>query len=282
MPFVDGASLRALIDENGRMPIADVILILTDVCRALAYAHAQGVVHRDIKPDNVMLSGGAAMVTDFGIAKAMNFARNTPTDDKLTRMGTSLGSPAYMAPEQGAGDPSTDYRADLYALGAMAYDMLSGTPPFGARPAHAQLIAHLAEAPVHIASIRADTPDALANLVMSCLEEDPDARPRDATLAIEMLADAATTTRTGVRGQYASRTDAINVSSVADVTATRGARNAVTRSRTPLVSGAVVLAIAAVSAIGWFATHKKDAPTGPDRALLAVMPFTVRDASLDI
>lgn len=282
MPFVDGESLRGRIDGHGRMPIADVLLILTDVCRALAYAHARGVVHRDIKPDNVMLSGGAAMVTDFGIAKAMTSARTAPTDDKLTRLGISLGSPAYMAPEQGAGDPATDYRADLYALGAMAYDMLSGAPPFGDRPAHAQLIAHLAEAPVHIVSVRPDTPDALASLVMSCLEKDPDARPRDAAVAIDMLADAATTTRTGSTGQYTSRTDATRVTSTVDATPSQGARTPTRRSRIPFVIGAAISALLALSAIGWFVTHKREAATGPDRALLAVMPFTVRDASLDI
>jgi len=279
MPFVDGASLRTRIDREGRLPIAEIVLILTDVCRALAYAHARGVVHRDIKPDNVMLSGGAAVVTDFGIAKAMSSARTTPTDDKLTRMGTSLGSPAYMAPEQGAGDPSTDHRADLYALGAMAYEMLGGTPPFGVRAAHAQLIAHLTEAPTPIGNVRSDTPDALAQLVMACLEKDPDVRPRDASVAIELLADAATTTRTGTTNQYATNANPVNVTAAADATTTRSARTSITRARMPLAIGAVVSAIAA---IGWFVARKTAAPAGPDRALLAVMPFTVRDAPLDI
>jgi len=282
MPFVEGESLRGRIDAQGRLPIADVVLILTDVCRALAYAHTRGVVHRDIKPDNIMLSGGAAMVTDFGIAKAMSSARTAPTDEKLTRMGISLGSPAYMAPEQGAGDPTTDYRADLYALGAMAYEMLSGAPPFGDRPAHAQLVAHLVETPVNIATIRPDTPEPLANLVMACLEKDPAARPRDASVAIELLADAATTTRTGLTGQYAGRVDANSVSSAADATRTQSQHTTPVRSRTPLFAGLAIAAVAVIAAIGWFVTKKTSAAAGPDRELLAVMPFTVRDAPLDI
>jgi serine/threonine protein kinase len=155
MPFVEGASLRDRVTGGRGLPVADVLLVLGDVTRALVYAHGRGVVHRDIKPDNVMLSGGAALVTDFGIAKAMGTARATSAHDgQLTRMGTSIGSPAYMAPEQGAGDPAADHRADLYALGAMAYELLTGQPPFGDRAAHAQLVAHLSEAPVPVTARR--------------------------------------------------------------------------------------------------------------------------------
>ncbi|MGH7647116.1 MAG: serine/threonine-protein kinase, partial [Gemmatimonadaceae bacterium] len=105
MPFVDGESLRARVANEGPLPITDVIGILRDVARALAYAHEHGVVHRDIKPENVLLSGGSAVVTDFGIAKALSDSRGHVTGATLTQFGTSLGTPAYMAPEQVAADP---------------------------------------------------------------------------------------------------------------------------------------------------------------------------------
>ncbi len=259
MPFVEGASLRDLLAGARPLPVAEVLLVLNDVCRALAYAHGRGVVHRDIKPDNVMLSGGAALVTDFGIAKAMSSARTAPASEHLTRMGTSLGSPAYMAPEQGAGDPDTDHRADLYALGAMAYELLTGTPPFGDRPAHAQLVAHFAEAPVPLMERRPDLPEPLAQVVMHCLEKDPAARPQQATDVLERLADAAMTARMGTTVGGAAPT-----------------------SKRGFVMGGAVLVTAAIAAVGWFLTRTPAAPDGPDRSLLAVMPFTVRDASLDV
>jgi serine/threonine-protein kinase len=207
MPFVEGASLRDRVTGGRGLPVADVLLVLGDVTRALVYAHGRGVVHRDIKPDNVMLSGGAALVTDFGIAKAMGAARAADArDGLLTRMGTSIGSPAYMAPEQGAGDPATDHRADLYALGAMAYELLTGQPPFGDRAPHAQLVAHLSEPPVPVAIRRPDVPAPLAELVMRCLAKDPADRPQHAADLLEPLADAASIARLGASGQFATPT----------------------------------------------------------------------------
>ena len=125
MPFVDGESLRARL-ARGPLTITEVIGVLRDVSKALAYAHRQGVVHRDIKPDNVLLSEGTAVVTDFGIAKAISAARTSAPGATLTQIGTSIGTPAYMAPEQAAGDPDIDHRADIYSLGAMAYELLAG------------------------------------------------------------------------------------------------------------------------------------------------------------
>jgi serine/threonine protein kinase len=129
MPFVAGESLRAKLARTGALPIPEVVGILRDVTRALAYAHEYGVVHRDIKPDNVLLSGGTAVVTDFGIAKAISAARETTPDSALTQMGTSIGTPAYISPEQAAGDPNVDHRADIYSFGCLAYELLAGHPP---------------------------------------------------------------------------------------------------------------------------------------------------------
>jgi eukaryotic-like serine/threonine-protein kinase len=146
MPFIQGESLRERLRSRGELPVNDTVRVLREVGAALAYAHANGVVHRDIKPDNVMISGGSAMVMDFGVAKAVTDAANTRAGT-LTQMGVSLGTPAYMAPEQAAADPATDHRADIYALGIMAYELLCGETPFADRPAQAMLAAHAVETP---------------------------------------------------------------------------------------------------------------------------------------
>src|SRR5665213_2783678 len=179
MPFVEGESLRARLG-GGPLPIAEVIGILRDVSKALAYAHQRGVVHRDIKPDNVLISGGVAVVTDFGIAKAISASRTSSGGATLTQIGTSIGTPAYMAPEQAAGDPQVDARADIYSLGAMAYELLSGQVVFADRTAQRMLAAHMGEAPTPITALRADLPALLAELVMQCLAKDPQDRPQSA------------------------------------------------------------------------------------------------------
>jgi eukaryotic-like serine/threonine-protein kinase len=144
MPFIDGESLRARLTRVGELPLADVVRILRDVAGALAYAHEHGVVHRDIKPENVLLTRQHALVADFGVAKALSASTMTGTTSS-TSLGVALGTPAYMAPEQAAADPTMDGRADLYALGAMTYEMLTGSPPFGGRSAQATLAAHARE-----------------------------------------------------------------------------------------------------------------------------------------
>ena len=187
MPFVEGASLRARLARGG-LSITEVVGVLREVARALAYAHEHGVVHRDIKPDNVMLSGGSAVVTDFGIAKALSAARaEGAASATLTQLGTSLGTPAYMAPEQAAGDPDTDHRADIYAFGAMAYELLTGRSPFQGLLPHKMLAAHMSETPAAVSSLRPDTPALLADLVMRCLAKDPGARPQSAADVARVL-----------------------------------------------------------------------------------------------
>ncbi len=177
MPFVEGESLRARL-ARGPLSVTEVIGILRDVARALAYAHERGVVHRDIKPDNVLVSGGAAVVTDFGIAKAISASRTAAGSATLTQIGTSIGTPAYMAPEQAAGDPDIDARADIYALGAMAYELLSGQVVFADRTPQRMLAAHMSEPPSPITAFRADLPAPLADLIMSCLAKDAKDRPQ--------------------------------------------------------------------------------------------------------
>ena len=186
MPFVDGESLRARLGR-GRLTVTEVIGVLRDVSKALAYAHRHGVVHRDIKPDNVLLSEGTAVVTDFGIAKAISAARTSAPDATLTQVGTSIGTPAYMAPEQAAGDPDIDHRADIYSLGAMAYELLVGRPVFADRTAQRMLAAHMGEPPRPIGEHRGDVPAPLAELVMGCLAKDPKDRPQSATEIVRVL-----------------------------------------------------------------------------------------------
>ncbi len=179
MPFVEGESLRARL-ARGPLAVTEVIGILRDVSKALAYAHQRGVVHRDIKPDNVLISGGTAVVTDFGIAKAISESRTLSDHETLTQFGTSIGTPAYMAPEQAAGDANIDQRADIYALGAMAYELLSGQVVFAGRTPQRMLAAHMSEAAAPISTFRADLPAPLAELIMSCLAKDASARPQSA------------------------------------------------------------------------------------------------------
>src|SRR6185312_3889194 len=130
MPFVAGRSLRERLADSTPLPIDEIVDVLRDVARALSFAHSRGVIHRDIKPDNVLLAEGAATVTDFGVAKAVSAARAEGMSSTLTSVGTSIGTPMYMPPEQAAADPSTDHRADIYSFGCMAYELLTGQPPF--------------------------------------------------------------------------------------------------------------------------------------------------------
>jgi len=194
MPFVEGESLRARL-SRGPLSVREAVSILKDVARALVYAHGRGIIHRDIKPDNILLSGGAATVTDFGVAKAISASREGKRPESTTRtgtitlVGTSIGTPAYMAPEQAAGDPSTDHRADLYALGIVGYEMLIGTPPFHGRAPQQLLAAQLTEPPPPIASRRYDVPEALASLLMRLLEKDPAKRPKTAAEVARALED---------------------------------------------------------------------------------------------
>ncbi len=168
MPYIEGESLRDRLEKERELPIPDIVRILHEVVDALAHAHNNGVVHRDIKPDNIMLSGRHALVTDFGVAKAVSEATGR---QELTTAGVALGTPSYMAPEQAAADPNIDHRADIYAVGALAYELLAGRPPFTGAAPQMVLAAHVTETPEPVTKHRPSVPAALAQLVMKCLEK---------------------------------------------------------------------------------------------------------------
>ena len=267
MPYIDGESLRAWLVRESRLSIDDAVRVLHDVADALAYAHERGVVHRDIKPDNVLVSRRHATVTDFGVAKALSAAARNGDNERgvgsagptTTGSGLAIGTPAYMAPEQAAGDPATDHRADIYAFGVLAYELLTGRAPFTGRPPSEILAAHIAELPQPIETLRADVPPPLAALVMGCLAKRPIDRPQaalDVRSAIEALATPGAGT---VVGPAARRR--------------RSARRAVAMT----VAAAIVLVAGVIA----FSQRGAERPA-PDENLVAVAPFRVvsRDGSL--
>jgi serine/threonine-protein kinase len=194
MPYIDGESLRDRLTRSGALPLPEAVRLMRELAGALAYAHAHGVVHRDLKPENVLLSAGHAVIADFGIAKALAEATASGTTAPgVTATGIAVGTPAYMAPEQAVGDRHIDQRADLYALGVVAYEMLAGVHPFGARNAQAHVVAHLTESPVPLDARRAGIPPTIGAVVMHLLAKDPGGRPQSAQAVIDTLEAAAPT-----------------------------------------------------------------------------------------
>ena len=183
MPVVTGESLRERLRREGALPVADALRLAAEVTDALAYAHGHGVVHRDVKPDNVMLSGGHAIVVDFGIAKAVGQTLDYAT---LTSDGMSLGTPAYMAPEQATGDGLIDHRADVYAVGAMLYEMVAGTSAFAGTWQQIVMEKVAKDAP-SLASRCPSASPALVQLVARCLARDATVRPQTAEQLLQEL-----------------------------------------------------------------------------------------------
>jgi TolB-like protein/tRNA A-37 threonylcarbamoyl transferase component Bud32/Flp pilus assembly protein TadD len=202
MPFIDGESLRARLVRDGALPVTDAVRLLREVADALSYAHEHGVVHRDIKPENILLSRGHAAVADFGVAKALSASTNA---SEITSVGLVVGTVAYMAPEQAVGDLMTDHRADLYSLGIVAYELLTGRTPFSGRPIQALLAAHATEPPAPVGLRRPGLNPSVSTLVMRMLEKRPDDRPRDADEVLRQLELAEKRRTTGARVPFSRR-----------------------------------------------------------------------------
>ncbi len=257
MPYVAGDSLRARLSKDGALPVIEAVRVLRDVVDALAHAHAHGVVHRDIKPDNVLFSERHAMVTDFGVAKAVSEGTRQPN---LTTAGMALGTPAYMSPEQAAADPNIDHRADIYAVGILGYELLTGQTPFERDTAAAVLTAHLTETPPPVRTQRPEVPAQLEALIMQCLEKDPAQRWQTAEELRNRL-DVLVTPSGGI-----TPTDTRPLTALAS-----------RKRRMPVaLAGAFVAALAAVF---WL---RPSSNTAVDRAVLAVAPFDVLGPNLEV
>jgi serine/threonine-protein kinase len=260
MPLVEGESLRARLAREGELPIAEAVRVLRDVADALSYAHRHNVVHRDIKPDNVLLSDHHALVTDFGVAKAVDEAAQFSS---LTATGLALGTPAYMAPEQAAADPHTDHRADIYAFGVLGYEVLAGAPPFTGPSPQAIVAAQLTQPAPPLAQARPRMPPALASLIMRCLEK----RPADRWQTAAELLDA-------IEALGPSMEQPATPSITQPVTIPR-------RGRRPLVLAlALGTALVIAGAVWLVARRSGEAELDPD--LVAVAPFDVPDSRLSL
>jgi eukaryotic-like serine/threonine-protein kinase len=231
MPFVDGETLRDRLARTGELPIHDAVRILTEVADALAHAHHHGVAHRDIKPENILLSGRHALVSDFGVAKAVSEATGR---QQLTTAGVALGTPAYMAPEQAAADPHLDHRVDIYALGVLGYELLTGRTPFSGRTPQETLAAHVMQTPEPVSRLRPGVSPALEAIVMKCLAK----RPADRFQSAEELVAALEPLATPSGGMTPTHTQPVS----AVTTATPARRN----WGVLLAVGAVVLGGAAL------------------------------------
>jgi eukaryotic-like serine/threonine-protein kinase len=266
MPYVDGESLDVTLRRRKTLGVREALGIMKDVARALAFAHERNVVHRDIKPGNILLASGSATVTDFGVSKALSSARRSgEKGNGLTNTGMSLGTILYMAPEQAAGDPEIDGRADIYSLGATAYEMLSGEAPFADLNPREMLTARLTLPPLPLSLVRKDVPAGLERIIARCLAIDPADRPQTAAELVELLEDP----------------DAISGSFVrSGSTALHRRSNAARR----IVVGALALVGAvAVSAGIYTRTHPNSASaqTGvakPNLGVIAVLPFVTLGA----
>jgi TolB-like protein len=248
MPWVEGESLRVRLTREPQPPLADAVRILRDTADGLAHAHAHGIVHRDIKPENILLSGDHAVVTDFGVAKALADAAGGSSG--LTSVGLVIGTPAYMAPEQAAADPDVGAGADVYALGVIGYEMLTGTALFEGGTPQALLAAHIARTPVPLAERRPDLPAPLTSLLDRCLAKAADARPKAVEIAREL---ERLNTADGVAAPQ--RTD----------------RPLVGRRPVAILGAALVVVVLGALGIRAWRARGAAPPTAP---ALAVMPFT--------
>ena len=195
MPFVEGESLRDRIDRDGELPLEDIVRLTENIAAALTHAHQQGIIHRDVKPENILLTGGTAVVADFGIARAVTVAGGT----RLTETGVAIGTPAYMSPEQAFGDANIDGRSDVYALGCVVYEMVSGRTPFDAPTPQALLAKHAVDKPRSLRTIDPDIPLFVERAVGRALAKEPGRRFKTPNELAETLRSQTVVAPTGRR-----------------------------------------------------------------------------------
>ena len=247
MECIEGGSLADRIEKEGKLPAEDVVRIVSEVASALAYAHKRGVIHRDIKPHNVLIEAetGRSLVTDFGIAR-------TAEGSSLTASGMMVGTPAYLSPEQVTGG-AVDHRADIYALGVMAYEMLTGQPPFTGPTPTAVLMMRLSSAPQPIAKLRPDTPPALRDAIDGMLAQDPEVRFQSAAEVVRALGGATPASGGHPTAEFVTRRR-------------RGRRNNLMAG---IAAGAAVLALAAYLVVS---RGPRQPPPNPVDAGMVVIP----------
>jgi hypothetical protein len=252
MPFIDGESLRDRLSREKQIPIPDAIRITTAVADALQYAHSHKVIHRDIKPENILLQNGHALVADFGIALAVNSAGS-----RMTETGMSLGTPHYMSPEQAMGEREIDARTDIYALGCVLYEMLTGQPPFTGPTAQAIVAKVITEQPVPPSKLRGTVPENLDDAVLTALEKLPADRFPTAAAFASALTDAPSAQTVRRRAtQVATKKD---------------------RSWKMIAGATGAIAVALIALSGWALTRNKNASVAPvvyDAALPDSAPIT--------
>jgi len=268
MPFVAGESLAARLARDGPLPEAEVIRLLMPLARALAFAHREGVVHRDIKPDNILLAQGEPVLADFGIAKVL---RDGSAHGSLTSAGMSIGTVTYMAPEQVLADPAIDGRADVYSLAAVGYELLAGQPPFSGSPQQV-MSAHVVKAPPPLAEVAPAVSPALSDVIMGGLSKEMIDRPTAESFA-GLLESAA-------KAPAAKAPAARSLASDHAKTQTNTQSNTQSGGRGVLMLSAAALVIALGAGVTWWTTHRGSASPTPNavsvakaRPGLAVLPF---------
>ena len=245
MPYVEGESLRARLDREGQLPLDDAIRITRELAGALDYAHERGVIHRDVKPGNVLLAAGHAVLADFGVALAIEDAR----DDRLTRTGSSPGTPAYMAPEQIAGDHDPMGRSDLYSLGCVLYEMVAGTPPFSGPTSRSVLNAHLNQPPLPVTAHRPSTPEWVEQLLDHVLAKVPADRVPTAGAFADALSAGDRLDRGGRSGRRVHAALASPVRQWSGASRRLPLPGHVVRRHPGVATGAVLLALVTVIAL---------------------------------
>jgi eukaryotic-like serine/threonine-protein kinase len=264
MPYIEGESLRDRLRREGQLPVADAVRITREAALALDFAHRRGAIHRDIKPENILLTDGQALVADFGIARAISGG-----DERLTETGLTLGTPAYMSPEQAAGDKGVDARTDVYSLGLVLYEMLAGETPFAAPTAQAMIARRMLEAPKPLTELRETVPQGVAAAVARALARAPADRFASAAEFARALEEGATAERR--YGGTAVGASARSAEAPDDQSTPRPAVPPHRRSAV-LVGIGFILGLGVL--FGWLRSHREVEPTGPGTTrLLAVLPF---------